>query len=275
MIDFAELRRKSRKWKIPEQAIEKDYVLGWVLKGMFDDEILRDSLVLKGATALRKTYFSEYRFSEDLDFTGIKNLGLKLLKERLDFFTPIITGKSGIEFETIRIEKTRDVSGEEAYDIRLYFVGPRRQRTTPMRVKLDITYYEKVMLPHEKRILFHPYSDAEDCITEVNVYALEEILAEKLRAIIQRTRARDLYDVWFLLKFHINSFKREELTALFLRKCAYKKIRYKSIRDFGFKGRKEDFVNAWRTSLQNQLRDLPDAEVVITETKSLLESLFI
>lgn len=91
MIGFAELRRTSRKWKIPEQAVEKDYVQGWVLKGVYTDEILKDSLVLKGGTALRKTYFPGYRFSEDLDFTGVKPLNLESLRERLDFFTPAIT----------------------------------------------------------------------------------------------------------------------------------------------------------------------------------------
>lgn len=275
MIGFGELRRKSRKWRVPEQAVEKDYVLGWVLKGISQDDILKDSFVLKGATALRKMYFPEYRFSEDLDFTGIKTLDFNLLKERLDSSASAITEESGIEFETIKVEKTRDVFGEEAYDARLYFVGPRRQRATPMRVKLDITYYEKVMLPYEERVLFHPYSDAEECKTEVNVYALEEILAEKMRTLIQRTRPRDLYDVWFLLRFHSSSFEREKSAAVFLRKCAYKKVTYESIRDFRFKDRKADFIDAWRTSLQNQMRDLPDAETVIPEIESLLESLYI
>jgi len=275
MIGFPELRRKARKWKIPEQTIEKDYILGWVLKGIFSDEILRESLVLKGGTALRKTYFPRYRFSEDLDFTGTKNLDLELLKERLNIFTSVITEESGIKFETIKVEKTRDTLSEEAYDVRLYFIGPRRQRVDPPRIKLDITYYEELILPSKKRILFHPYSDEKNCIAEVEVYTLEEILAEKMRALIQRTRSRDLYDVWFLLKFHSDSFKREKLTDLFLKKCAYKKIEYKSIKNFGFEDRKQDFINAWRTSLQNQLRSLPDVETVINEIKSLLESLFL
>ena len=90
MIEFQELRRKSREWKIPEQAVEKDYVLGWVLKGIFDDKVLGNSLVLKGGTALRKAYFPGYRFSEDLDFTGIGSLDIKILGERLDFLTPIL-----------------------------------------------------------------------------------------------------------------------------------------------------------------------------------------
>ena len=275
MIEFSELRRKAREWKIPEQTIEKDYVLGWVLKGIFSDELLRESLVLKGGTALRKTYFPEYRFSEDLDFTGTKNLDLELLKERLNVFTSVITEQSGIEFETIKVEKTRDKLGEEAYDVRLYFIGPRRQRVDPPRIKLDISYYEELMLPSEKRILFHPYSDEKDCIAEVEVYTLGEILAEKMRALIQRTRPRDLYDVWFLLKFHSDSFKREKLTDLFLKKCAYKKVEYKSIKKFGFEDRKQDFINTWRTSLQNQLRSPPDGETVINEIKSLLDSLFL
>ena len=49
--------------------IEKDYVIGWVLKGISNNKFLLESLVFKGGTALRKIYFTEYRLSEDLDFT--------------------------------------------------------------------------------------------------------------------------------------------------------------------------------------------------------------
>jgi len=57
------------KLGIRDTQIEKDYVIGWVLNGISNNEYLRERLIFKGGTALRKIYFHDYRLSEDLDFT--------------------------------------------------------------------------------------------------------------------------------------------------------------------------------------------------------------
>ncbi|GAI08967.1 unnamed protein product [marine sediment metagenome] len=54
---------------IPIKTLEKDYVLSWILIGIAKSKIC-DMLSFKGGTALKKFYFPDYRFSEDLDFTG-------------------------------------------------------------------------------------------------------------------------------------------------------------------------------------------------------------
>ncbi len=67
--------------KVPEAVIEKDYCLAWFLFGLSNSK-LRDHLIFKGGTALRRCYFSDYCFSEDLDFTLIQEISLKeILKE--------------------------------------------------------------------------------------------------------------------------------------------------------------------------------------------------
>ena len=55
----------------PFWLLEKDYALGYLLAGMAQTPVLNDTLVLKGGTALRKFYFADYRFSEDLDFSAV------------------------------------------------------------------------------------------------------------------------------------------------------------------------------------------------------------
>ena len=52
------------------------------------------------------------------------------------------------------------------------------------------------MLPLERRRLVHPYSDGCDAL--LLVYSLQGIFAEKIRSLFERTRPRDLYDVWYL-----------------------------------------------------------------------------
>lgn len=53
------------------ETLERDYVLSWVLAGMSRVGRLEDTVIFKGGTALKKCYFGQYRFSEDLDFSGI------------------------------------------------------------------------------------------------------------------------------------------------------------------------------------------------------------
>src|SRR5665648_426365 len=57
-------------WEI----IEKDYILSWVLAGIAANKKLQNKLVFKGGTALKKCYFGNYRFSEDLDFTAKEDI---------------------------------------------------------------------------------------------------------------------------------------------------------------------------------------------------------
>ena len=49
--------------------LQQDYILSWILVGLFEHPLLKSGLIFKGGTALKKCYFGEYRFSEDLDFS--------------------------------------------------------------------------------------------------------------------------------------------------------------------------------------------------------------
>ncbi len=65
------LQEARRRLGIPWEALERDYLLSWILAGISQTPMLRDTLVFKGGTALRKCYFGDYRFSEDLDFSAL------------------------------------------------------------------------------------------------------------------------------------------------------------------------------------------------------------
>lgn len=69
MIDKSEIMEFSREFGLRANVIEKDYVLGWVLAGIFNHPAIGSSWIFKGGTCLEKCYFETYRFSEDLDFT--------------------------------------------------------------------------------------------------------------------------------------------------------------------------------------------------------------
>lgn len=68
MISTAELARLAHHLRMGDRVMEKDYVLSWLLIAIADSE-LRNGLAFKGGTALKRCYYPDYRFSEDLDFT--------------------------------------------------------------------------------------------------------------------------------------------------------------------------------------------------------------
>ena len=69
MIRPAEIQKKANKEKVRDTQIEKDYILTWILTGVANNEALSQALAFKGGTVLKKFYFKDYRYSEDLDFT--------------------------------------------------------------------------------------------------------------------------------------------------------------------------------------------------------------
>jgi uncharacterized protein len=71
MLRGRDIQTIAGKAKIRDTQIEKDYVLSWLLEGIAQSELLFKNLVFKGGTVLKKAYFADYRFSEDLDFTLI------------------------------------------------------------------------------------------------------------------------------------------------------------------------------------------------------------
>lgn len=278
MINLSELKIKSQESEVDISILERDYVISWVLKGIYDSPVLRDGLVFKGGTALRKVYVSNYRFSEDLDFTTIKpldSLSESLISENLKTTCSEVYRQSGIELVLADFKQTRDEFGEEAFLGKIQYVGPRGHRAgNPPRVKLDITFYEKVILPPNKLPLIHSYSDSDDCRTTVAAYKLEEIAAEKLRSILQRQRSRDIYDLWSLLKFHAGKLDLPVVKGVFKKKCEYKNVEFRDVNDFFKPELLASHKLAWEPSMKRQVVNLPSFREVEDDLRMLLNKLF-
>lgn len=277
MISLSELKAKSGESGIDISVLERDYVISWILKGISDDDSLSEALVFKGGTALRKMYFSTYRFSEDLDFTMAKSL-TKLSEDKirsgLENACRNVFEESGIELTLADFKRTRDELGEEAFEGKIQYVGPRSHRVGNLpRVKLDMTLYEKVLLEPKTISLIHSYSDAEDCYAVIPTYRLEEIVAEKLRAILQRTRSRDIYDVWYLLKYHRDMLDFATVKDIFKKKCKYKNVDFKGIGDFFRPELMESHKLAWKPSIRRQVADLPSFRQVEADLPNFLDDL--
>jgi len=163
-------------------------------------------LRFKGGTCLRKCYFADYRFSEDLDFTAVAHIASEALMESVRHATRWAAEHDGPDFAAAapRLEVVEDEYGSESYQVRVYYRGSLRWGGTPRAIRLDVTRDEALVLPATPRHLIHAYTDADALEqVELSCYALEEILAEKIRAVSGQRRfaiSRDLYDIHRLVQ---------------------------------------------------------------------------
>ena len=167
-----------------------DYVLGCFLSQWYRDRAAQ-SLRFKGGTCLRKMYFGDYRFSEDLDFTAEERTSIEELRSLLERTIRQMQDVFGLNLaeRPPRIEIASDEYGNESYQARLYYRGPLRWRGDPQAIRLDISHDEYLGQPAEARDIIHPYSDL-DLVTGVTIpcYSLAEMLSEKLRALSGQRR---------------------------------------------------------------------------------------
>jgi predicted nucleotidyltransferase component of viral defense system len=223
MISQGELLAESARWGIRQDVVEKDYALGWLLAGIAQHPELIDSWVFKGGTCLRKCYYETFRFSEDLDFTVVQG-GPYDPKRLTDIFQEISAWS--IEHVGIKLDvdsgsfrSTNNKRGKPTLQAKIGFVGSQSKPTVP-KIKIDITNDELVAnAPVYKKIL-HGYSDWTDSY-EVRAYSLEELAAEKIRALYERCRPRDLYDVIHLYKNPNLVGMSASVRSLLAAKCDY------------------------------------------------------
>lgn len=185
--------------------IDLDYSLSWFLEGLAAAGGILAKMAFKGGTCLRKCYFDDYRFSEDIDFTAMQRITMAELRSAVGKAVEWISSRDGPDFQIrpFRMETVNDDYGKESFEVRLYYSGVLTYGGSPRTIRIEITRNEKVMFPLYKKKLIHPYSDRETFMQKLACYSLEEMLAEKTRALAGQRRyaiSRDIYDIQQLIK---------------------------------------------------------------------------
>ena len=167
--------------RIPEAVLERDYCLSWFLVGLSRSP-LRDRLAFKGGTALKKCYFADYRFSEDLDFTLTQETPWEEIERHLGVAFEETRRASGVE---IRIDHLDRHSHENSHTFHLAYEGPLPQ-ARGKTVKTDITIRERIVLPLEDRPVLRGYEEYRDLPEDAGVraYSLDEVAVEKTVALL-------------------------------------------------------------------------------------------
>jgi predicted nucleotidyltransferase component of viral defense system len=276
------LKEAARLTGLAQVVIERDYAQSYILQGIGQSSTLSSSLVFKGGTALRKAYFSDYRFSEDLDFSG-ENLPASEDLERavvaaVEDAQRAVQQHGGVRFVVERIDTSGHPRGQEAFKVRAQFPWHRE----PMvNVKLEITRDEPVLLPALIRPISHGYGESLEA--SARTYDLAEICAEKLRATRQtlahlelhgwaRSRGRDFYDLWHIVKVPIDWAK---VSSILAHKCKTRDVAISTLDDVFEPQLLERVRREWTQTLGPFIRPLPDVDTVLLETRESLETLLV
>jgi predicted nucleotidyltransferase component of viral defense system len=221
---------------------EKDYLLDLALFLLCKN--IKQELIFKGGTALSKIYKFE-RFSEDLDFSEVKTINIDFLMKR------VISdlSKFGIWAE---ISKMKEPFNSVLITLRIKGPLYDGRPQTLASIRVDINRKSKVEIEPFRSRVMSIYTE----IPSFDVLAMQEreILSEKIRAIITRNKARDLFDAFELMK------KGIEID----RKLVVKKLKYNNL-----KFSKKQFSEAidkkqgiWTQELKPLLNNVLDFNIV-------------
>jgi predicted nucleotidyltransferase component of viral defense system len=262
MISRSELQRLANREKVALGTLEKDYVLTEVLKSLSRVTLLGQLLVFKGGTALRKVYFADWRYSEDLDFTVKHDIKEEELSLLLDEWYLQVEQTAQIRLTTKMLHKPNGYAR-----VRAQFIGPLAY---PGMIFMDLSFDEPLCLDPEKRaILSEPFLSEGQ---KVLAYPLEELLAEKIRSLSERGKSRDYYDVWRLLKEKSSKLDFEVLGDVLVKKLRHKQIVFTSVNDFLPKDINK-LNQYWASELEQQINQLPPLNAVIEELQNMLTNL--
>lgn len=242
MIPALEIKQRAREFGVPTSTIERDYCQNWLLSALRPI-----NMAFKGGTCIRKVFMEHYRFSDDLDFTLPEPVDADEVRAAVSEAIVRVREESGILFEddySFRQTKT-------GFKATVRFRILNRGSASPVKIDLDLTTndHENILLPLNERPVFHRYSDG--LAASVISYSLEEIMAEKVRSLFQRSRSRDLYDIVQLADL----VNRREVKSILRQKCDSKGV---FVDMTELTGKREHFKALWQVSLCHQMREVPD-----------------
>lgn len=255
MIDRREILDVAAQTSLTPHVVEKDYVLGWMLAGIYAHEELAESWIFKGGTCLKKCFFETYRFSEDLDFTlrDEAQIDETFLKRVFAEVGAWIYEATGIEIPADQQEFDiyQNPRGKLSCQGKISYKGPVSPTRPLPRIKLDLSADERVVLSPVTVEIFHPYSDMPEEGIEVLAYDYVEAFAEKFRALAERTQPRDLYDVVNLYRNTDARPEQQQFVQVLREKCAFKGIKSPRLADI--QPHRAEVESGWVHMLNHQL----------------------
>jgi len=175
--------RKQAPWQENYQ-VEQDLIIQRALIALFSDEFIKERLAFRGGTALHKLFLAPAaRYSEDIDLVQVKpepfGAIIDRIREQLAFL-----GKPRI--------KQKEHNNTIVYSI-------QSEEDVPIKLKIEVNTREHFSVYGLQDIPVKLDSEWDNGAALVPTYGLDELLATKLRALYQRKKGRDLFDLWYAL----------------------------------------------------------------------------
>lgn len=180
--DYITEWRAYAPW-VSDFQVEQDLVICRALVDIFTHPVLREALAFRGGTALYKLYLKPAaRYSEDLDFVQVR---AEPVGEVMDALREVLNPWLGEA-------KWKQSEGRVTLNYRFFSEDPM---PLPLRLKVEINTREHYSRYGLQRVPFAVTSRWFKGISEINTYCLDELLGTKLRALYQRRKGRDLFDM--------------------------------------------------------------------------------
>jgi len=258
MISYTQIQKLSSMEGVPEEIIEKDYLIELILYYLSKDKYLKERFIFRGGTALKKIYFKDYRFSEDLDFLVQFAEKLKEIENKLNNLLEKINSDFPFQLgigENSKREKDRNqifITYNIVEEIRII-----------KELKVDIIKDNSIPTSRDKKILFTHQDFKENRF--LRTYVLESIASDKIGRILDViNEPRDIYDLWYLLKHDIDA---KSIEKEFKNKYGYNIVVSNLLKEIY----KEEYRRTWHTRLEKQIRNLPAYDKVANELEYLIK----
>ena len=270
-----DLKIMAKRLRLNVNTIEIDYGLSLFLT-FLSYYPLKNNLVFKGGTSIKKTLFPEFRFSVDLDFTIFNDDNFE--NHMNTFFEDILKFDfDGFKFYKLKERLVREPN--KGFSIFYHFDDEKENEPIHQPIKIDMNKTQKVLLdPEWRELMVRPYSfDLSDLSLgktdgKIQRMQLREILAEKFHALFnpKRTKARDVYDIDYILSKEKSILEDKELLDLIKRKV---EIRDGSLNLKTIEEKIEILRDGWNSDLKDLINDFPSfdevKERVLTKMKLL------
>lgn len=269
MIPLTEINIISEQFNVPAEIIEKDYVICWILCCLARSTLKKD-FIFYGGTAIKRIYFENHRFSEDIDLISDQTFNREYLIEKL---------ASALEFAgkeanlTLEIDEKRFLSNGERMQIFIRYSGYDEIIGASKEVRIDFVMGMDLYGETTKRKIFETYNDLKKKCSVLRVKTLNTILAEKLGLLINATRKepRDIFDIWFLMnRLDQFDFSSKLVHKFFKQKYGF----YPSLSLLRPHLENSIFKERWKIRLEKQIDALPKIDVVIKDIEDKLKKLF-
>ena len=205
---FIEHWRKTVKWQTLEQ-IEQDLIISRALVDLYNEPHIKEDLVFRGGTALNKLFIKPpARYSEDIDFVQRNS-------------DPI-----GQTIDAIR-ELFKPWLGDPKWKItqrgaKLIYKYESINKM-PAKLKIEINTTEHFQVLSLKTVPFSMDSAWFKGAADIITYEMDELMATKLRALYQRRKGRDLFDVWYVATHELINLS--QVFDIFSKYCTYNDVK--------------------------------------------------